>query len=406
MMKTYLKNSDSGLMKDLDNYLGPDMGYSMGQTNKMINDRLEDLDNDLGPNMGCSMDQINKMLNKGVVDLSDPTIKNVITGEKGMNGEYVNINNSIQDTCVGNIGGKVDKENLENVISKCIRDKREVSPSSSVARGGLDQRKGERQTEEAVTKQLKQQGKQSGGLGENKKGLSDDYKEYHGSEFGLDNEREAINSKCNVNMEQVKEIGEMIGVSWVLAEKEKVAEMQGRDGIFSLLERVPQNLGNLECLEKLDMLSSCIKHLPDSICWLKRLKSLKLESCWLLEKLPDDLVEKLPEEIGRGKCLVELDIKGTGISHLPQSISSLNGLHIFGSTSVLLTCDFATEIQTSETGTFCQIQTMNNTEAHSRNLFSEAQRNQLAYTYCNGYFISAILVGALSVGALFITQYT
>ncbi|GJY33261.1 hypothetical protein Tco_0417730, partial [Tanacetum coccineum] len=40
-----------------------------------------------------------------------------------------------------NIGGKVDKENLENVISKCIRDKREVSPSSSVASGGTRSKK-------------------------------------------------------------------------------------------------------------------------------------------------------------------------------------------------------------------------------------------------------------------------
>ena len=59
------------------------------------------------------------------------------------------------------------------------------------------------------------------GLGEDKTGISDVYKENYnsGSEssgifsFGHGNEGDADNSKCNVNMEQVKEIGEMIGVS-------------------------------------------------------------------------------------------------------------------------------------------------------------------------------------------------
>ena len=67
------------------------------------------------------------------------------------------------------------------------------------------------------------------GLGENKKGISDAYKEYYdnGSKgngvfrFGRGHEGEEVNRKYNVNMEQVKEIGEMVGVSWILADKEK-----------------------------------------------------------------------------------------------------------------------------------------------------------------------------------------
>ncbi|PWA95694.1 hypothetical protein CTI12_AA048000 [Artemisia annua] len=61
------------------------------------------------------------------------------------------------------------------------------------------------------------------GLGKDKTRISDVYKENYdvGSEskgifhFGHGNEGDADNSKCNVNMEQVKEMREMIGVSWI-----------------------------------------------------------------------------------------------------------------------------------------------------------------------------------------------
>ena len=76
------------------------------------------------------------------------------------------------------------------------------------------------------------------GLGENNKGVSDAYKEFYddGSEcngvfrFGCGNEGQADNSKCVVNMEQVKEIGELVGVSWVLAEEEKKVREQAQGG--------------------------------------------------------------------------------------------------------------------------------------------------------------------------------
>ncbi|GJX28635.1 reverse transcriptase domain, reverse transcriptase zinc-binding domain protein [Tanacetum coccineum] len=89
----------------------------------------------------------------------------------------------------------------------------------------------------SVTKAKEVARKTRVGLGENNKGMSDVYKEQYdaGSEcniifrFKYDNEGESANSKCNVNMEQVKEIGEMIGVSWVAAEKEK-ERVKGREG--------------------------------------------------------------------------------------------------------------------------------------------------------------------------------
>ncbi|KAJ0532069.1 putative P-loop containing nucleoside triphosphate hydrolase, leucine-rich repeat domain superfamily [Helianthus annuus] len=126
------------------------------------------------------------------------------------------------------------------------------------------------------------------------------------------------------------------------------------------IPEVPKDLGQLESLEEINLLLKRIKSLPDSICKLKHLKSLKLRSCFLLEQLPNDLgrleglvelyiedcislrdipnsicnmkcleylhlsnciqVEKLPKKLGRLKRLIEIDIRGTSISRLPQSI--------------------------------------------------------------------------------------
>lgn len=66
-------------------------------------------------------------------------------------------------------------------------------------------------------------------------------------------------------------------------------------------------------------------------------------------------VAELPEEIGRLECLKELDITGTGISHLPQSIFRVKGLRIVGSRWLLESCGFTSKIKTSGDKTFCYI---------------------------------------------------
>ncbi|XP_023762170.1 disease resistance protein RPV1 [Lactuca sativa] len=106
----------------------------------------------------------------------------------------------------------------------------------------------------------------------------------------------------------------------------------------SHLEKLPEDLGQLECLENLDLSDTNIEGLPDSICMLKHLKYLQLNDCSLLERLP--------EELGCRECLKELSIEGTRISDLPQSILLLKGLHIVGSTELLDSCGFTSEMQT------------------------------------------------------------
>ncbi|GKD59256.1 Toll/interleukin-1 receptor domain-containing protein [Tanacetum coccineum] len=51
----------------------------------------------------------------------------------------------------------------------------------------------------------------------------------------------------------------------------------------------PKDIGQLESPEKLHLSSTKIKHLRDSTCMLKYLKSLPVDHCDLLEKLPEDL---------------------------------------------------------------------------------------------------------------------
>ncbi|XP_076913559.1 uncharacterized protein LOC143572227 [Bidens hawaiensis] len=163
---------------------------------------------------------------------------------------------------------------------------------------------------------------------------------------------------------------------------------------YTGIEELPEDLGQLECLEYLDLSLTEVKHLPSSICMLKRLETLILKFCYSLEKLPEDVgeleslevlhledcsnlreipssicklkrlkelnlrncsnlreipssicklkrlwkldlegckrIKKLPEEMGNLECLKLLDIRDTGITHLPLSISTE---HFFVETS-------------------------------------------------------------------------
>ncbi|GJW40993.1 disease resistance TIR-NBS-LRR class family protein [Tanacetum coccineum] len=153
-----------------------------------------------------------------------------------------------------------------------------------------------------------------------------------------------------------------------------------------LLEKLPEDLGKLECLEKLFVISKKVEYLPDSICMLKRLKELCVTDCCRLGKLPEDigqlesleklylsattikhlpesicmlkhlkylnlslcaLLEKLPEDLGLLECLEELIITDTCISRLPQSIFGLKRLLLAASEELLQLYYFPSEISPS-----------------------------------------------------------
>ncbi|GJZ04606.1 disease resistance TIR-NBS-LRR class family protein [Tanacetum coccineum] len=150
------------------------------------------------------------------------------------------------------------------------------------------------------------------------------------------------------------------------------------------LGKLPEDLGKLECLEKLHVRSETIESLPDSICMLKRLKSLDVLNCCRLGKLPEDigqleslerlalwateikrlpdsicmlkhmkyltlfecaLLEKLPEDLGRLECLEHLDITYTSMSSSAKHIW-VKGLLIEAPPKLLQLYDFPSEIKT------------------------------------------------------------
>nr|GEX05120.1 disease resistance protein [Tanacetum cinerariifolium] len=78
-----------------------------------------------------------------------------------------------------------------------------------------------------------------------------------------------------------------------------------------------------------------------------KLVTLNLRFCFQLAELP--------EEIGRLGCLKDLDIGGTDISQLPESIFRLKGLRIVGSRWLLKSCGFTSVIKTLYDEAFCYI---------------------------------------------------
>ncbi|KAJ0794695.1 putative TIR domain, P-loop containing nucleoside triphosphate hydrolase [Helianthus annuus] len=83
------------------------------------------------------------------------------------------------------------------------------------------------------------------------------------------------------------------------------------------IEELPEDIGQLECLEWLNLSYSKVKHLPDSICKLKNLKTLVLEGCKVL---------KLPEDVGQIDSLNKLDLRLSKIRDIPSSICKLKHL--------------------------------------------------------------------------------
>ncbi|KAJ0532110.1 putative TIR domain, P-loop containing nucleoside triphosphate hydrolase [Helianthus annuus] len=82
---------------------------------------------------------------------------------------------------------------------------------------------------------------------------------------------------------------------------------------------IPGDLWQLESLEKLSLITVEIRHLPDSVCMLKHLKSLSIISC--------RVIEQLPENICRLECLEELFVSDcTSLRDIPNSICKMKCL--------------------------------------------------------------------------------
>lgn len=82
------------------------------------------------------------------------------------------------------------------------------------------------------------------------------------------------------------------------------------------LAYIPETIGTLSSLRKLEFSESeFLEYIPESICDLPDLRSLILRS---------SAIKALPDDIGNLSCLEDLDISYTQITELPESIYALN----------------------------------------------------------------------------------
>ncbi|QHO22297.1 Putative disease resistance RPP13-like protein [Arachis hypogaea] len=89
---------------------------------------------------------------------------------------------------------------------------------------------------------------------------------------------------------------------------------------FDKLDVLPNSTGELIHLRHLDLSYTHIKTLPESLCSLCNLQTLKLRRCYELTSLPSGFHNLV--------SLRHLDIRGTHLEEMPRKMSKLNQLHV------------------------------------------------------------------------------
>ncbi|OMO87039.1 Disease resistance protein [Corchorus capsularis] len=88
----------------------------------------------------------------------------------------------------------------------------------------------------------------------------------------------------------------------------------------SNVSEVPEEIGELKHLRYLDLSRTSIERLPNSLCALYNLQTIKLFYCFSLVELPEDM--------GKLINMHHLDIRGTSLKKMPPGMGKLEGLNV------------------------------------------------------------------------------
>ncbi|XP_068501488.1 putative disease resistance RPP13-like protein 1 [Phaseolus vulgaris] len=106
----------------------------------------------------------------------------------------------------------------------------------------------------------------------------------------------------------------------------------------SFLREVPDSVGDLKHLQSLDLSSTEIQKLPDSICLLYNLLILKLSSCSRLEEFPSNL-----HKLTKLRCL---EFEDTNVRKMPMHFGELKNLQVLS----MFLVDKNSELSTKQLG--------------------------------------------------------
>jgi hypothetical protein len=96
----------------------------------------------------------------------------------------------------------------------------------------------------------------------------------------------------------------------------------------NLMGALPESIGQLSCLTKLNCYGCKLTALPESICNLQNLTELEVQR---------NALQALPESIGNLQNLTYLDVEGNALQVLPESIGQLSSLEYLDCRSNALT---------------------------------------------------------------------